>query len=102
VLDMAVPPLTMLVLVLVLETLLLGLFVALGGAALPLVLALAALAAVGTAVALSWWKFARQIVSLGELLRVPIYVLAKLPMYARFLKPGKREWIRTRRDDKSD
>jgi hypothetical protein len=32
----------------------------------------------------------------------PLYVIAKLPLYARFLRRGKREWVRARRDGHSE
>ena len=99
VLDLAVPPLTMLVLMLVGLTFVDGLFAALSGSYLPVGLAVAAVAMLGSAVALAWWRFGREIVSAGELLRAPVYVLAKLPLYARFFKRGKREWVRAERSD---
>ena len=99
VLDLAVPPLAMLVLMLVGLTFVDGLFAALSGSYLPLGLAVASVGMLGSAVALAWWRFGREIVSAGELLRAPVYVLAKLPLYARFFKRGKREWVRAERSD---
>jgi hypothetical protein len=68
-----------------------------GVSALPLWIALGALAAVAIGVLLAWRAHGRQIVSLGELLAVPAYVLAKVPMYARLLRKRQVEWVRTKR-----
>jgi cellulose synthase/poly-beta-1,6-N-acetylglucosamine synthase-like glycosyltransferase len=100
VLDLCVPPLTMLVMLLVVQAIVDAVVVALGGAPAALWLALLALAMVSLAVAVAWARFARHIVSLGELLGAPLYVLGKLPLYARFFKRGKREWVRTKRDER--
>lgn len=101
VLDLSVPPLTMLVLGLVLQAAVDAVFAALGGARAPLALAGAALAMLALAVVIAWWRFGREIVSLGELLRAPVYVLEKLPLYLRIVveRGGKRGWVRARRDD---
>ena len=101
-LDVCVPPLAFFVLLLVAQAAIDSVLWAVGGAALPLVLALAALAMVVAATKLAWLGFGRRIVSLAELLGAPLYILAKLPLYARFLRRGKREWVRARRDHRHD
>jgi len=101
-LDVSVPPLAFFVLLLVAQAAIDAVLWAVGGAALPLVLALAALAMVVAATKLAWLGFGRRIVSLAELLGAPLYILAKLPLYARFLRRGKREWVRARRDHRHD
>nr|HET7859965.1 glycosyltransferase family 2 protein [Caldimonas sp.] len=101
-LDVCVPPLALFVLLLVAQAAIDSLLWAAGGSAMPLALALAALAIVAGATLLAWLGFGRRIVSLAELLGAPLYVLAKLPLYARFLRRGKREWVRARRDHRHD
>ena len=100
--DLCVPPLTMLVMLLVLQAVVDASVLALGGAPAAFWIALLSLAMVTLAVGSAWVRFARHIVSLGELLGAPLYVLGKLPLYARFFKRGKREWVRTKRDDRRD
>ena len=100
VLDLCVPPLTVFVLVLLLQLVADVVLYALHGSATPLGLGFAALAMVGASIALAWWCFGRAIVSGGDLLAVPLYMLAKFPIYARFFKRGKREWQSARRGDK--
>ncbi len=98
-LDLCVPPLASLVLLLASGMALGTVLVALGGTAAPLALSLLAFAMLVAAVLLAWARFGRHIVSLKELLSVPGYVLAKLPLYARLFKGRQAEWVRTERDD---
>lgn len=99
VLDLCVPPLASLALLLMLGLMAALGVLALGGGLLPVALALLAIAMLGIAILLAWWRFGRAIVSLKELLSVPLYVLAKLPIYARIFKGRQAEWVRTKRDD---
>ena len=100
-LDLCVPPLAALVLALVGLTVGCAVLAACGGAKLPLALALVALALVLLSVAIARIAHARDVVSWGDLLAVPGYVAAKLPLYARFLRRRQVDWVRTRRDRKS-
>ena len=102
VLDLSVPPLTMLVMLLTVQSAVNAVAFGLGHSPAALKLALLALALVALAVAVAWARFARHIVSARELLGAPLYVLSKLPLYARFFKRGKREWVRTKRDQRRD
>jgi hypothetical protein len=97
-LDVCVPPLALFVLLLVAQAAIDAVLVAVGGSGVPLALALVAIALLATATLLAWLGFGRRIVSLAELLGAPLYVLAKIPLYARFVRGGKREWVRARRD----
>ena len=102
VLDLSVPPLTVLVMLLVLQTLADSALAAFGGSRLPVWIAAAALSMVGLTITLAWWRFGRGIVSIGDLVRVPLYVLAKVPLYARMFHRGNQEWVRTTRDNGQD
>ncbi|MGH8796773.1 MAG: glycosyltransferase family 2 protein [Caldimonas sp.] len=97
-LDLCVPPLASLVLLIVGLAVLAWVLLLAGGSALPLWIALGALGAVALGVLLAWRAHGRQIVSLGDLLAVPAYVLAKVPMYARLLRKRQVDWVRTKRD----
>jgi cellulose synthase/poly-beta-1,6-N-acetylglucosamine synthase-like glycosyltransferase len=97
-LDLSVPPLALLVLMLVLvgvSSTLLGLF---GQPVWPAMLAVAAFSMVAAAVLLTWRRFGRGVVTLAELLAVPVYMLAKLPTYLHWLLRRKMGWVRTARD----
>jgi cellulose synthase/poly-beta-1,6-N-acetylglucosamine synthase-like glycosyltransferase len=98
VLDLCVPPLASLALLLASGLAAGFLLLALGGTAVPLLLALLAITAFSFSILRAWQGFGRHIVSMLELLSVPSYVLAKLPIYARLLYSRQAEWVRTKRD----
>jgi len=96
-LDLAVPPLALLVL-----SGLVAVAVSLVGAWLSgawwsvLPLGLAAGAA-GMGLCVAWAVFARKRLSLRAMASIPVYVLKKLPIYAGFLLHRQRVWVRTER-----
>lgn len=47
-----------------------------------------------------WSRFGRDFCSLADLLKVPIYVLAKIPLYLKFILNRQRVWVRTDRDSR--
>jgi cellulose synthase/poly-beta-1,6-N-acetylglucosamine synthase-like glycosyltransferase len=97
-LDLSVPPLAMLALVQA-GTLVLALVLALLGiGSLPLVISGVTTAALGSSVLLAWSGWARDILSLSDLLGIPAYIVGKLPLYGRFFGNRQQEWIRTERD----
>lgn len=64
----------------------------------PLVLSLGALAAVGASVLLAWMTQGRELVPLRHALRIPGYVLWKLPLYVAFAARRKQAtWEQTER-----
>ena len=68
-----------------------------GGAGKPL-LAMIFLTSVFTlAVWRAWHGWGRDLIRGSEWLRLPIYMLAKLPVYASFLARRQKEWVRTDR-----
>lgn len=97
-LDLSVPPLSLLVIVW------LGAFILAVGAwrlgisgwpALGLAVAGGMLT---IAIAIAWLKFARQSLSVGMLLAIPIYLLWKIPLYLAFFIRPQSQWVRTARD----
>jgi len=44
-----------------------------------------------------WAKRGRDLVALSELLSAPWYIVAKLPMYLRFIVRRQKDWVRTDR-----
>ncbi|MBC7601783.1 MAG: glycosyltransferase [Ramlibacter sp.] len=98
-LDLMVPPLAALALVLV--ALLAFDFFWWSFSTDPFPFALAALAAVlfGMAVLAAWWHSGRHLVRPRELVGLPWYVAAKVPMYIRLFTRRQIEWVRTKRDD---
>jgi cellulose synthase/poly-beta-1,6-N-acetylglucosamine synthase-like glycosyltransferase len=97
-LDLAVPPLALLVLSLFGMCVATGAVAFAGGGAFPLVVAGLGLGLAGVAVLLAWLGWGRAVISFATLLSVPIYVLAKIPLYIRFWTRRQKEWVRTDRD----
>lgn len=96
-LDLSVPPLALLTLVVTVVWLASALFFLLTTMSLPLDIATAAAALLGAAVLLSWARYGRRIISLGNLAFAPVYALRKIPLYGRFLVARQMEWVRSDR-----
>jgi cellulose synthase/poly-beta-1,6-N-acetylglucosamine synthase-like glycosyltransferase len=52
----------------------------------------------GTAILISWAKFARSDLPLHQLFAVPFYIIWKIPLYLKFLIQPQKIWIRTERE----
>lgn len=98
VLDMLVPPLALLAMSLVGWTLVTFVLAVTAGWVAPFVLALLALAMLGAAIVVAQQRWADDVLSLGELARAPFLLLAKIPLYLRFLFKRQTDWVRTKRD----
>jgi cellulose synthase/poly-beta-1,6-N-acetylglucosamine synthase-like glycosyltransferase len=98
VMDMLVPPLALLAGLLVVVTLAQAIWALLTGWVAGLVLALLGVAALLVAIVAARHRFAAELIGLGELLKAPVYVLAKLPIYLSFVVRRQTEWVRTKRD----
>ena len=97
-LDLAVPPLALLVMIAGAATAAAGLATLLGVSSLPLAILLGALALVAIAVLGAWIKFGGERLPLRYAFVVPLYVLWKIPLYLTFFLRGKHKvWERTRR-----
>jgi len=94
-LDLLVPPTVLLLLLLVLATILVA---AAGGFGLPLQVLLGVEACLGSALLAAWWYHARAMLPLASLLRIPGYVIWKMPLLAQFVTRRERVWLRTERD----
>lgn len=103
-LDIMVPPLTLLLALSVFGLAATALLtVSLGLAPLALWIALINCLLVGAAISVAWYRFGREVLQVRRLLSVPGYVLSKLRLY-KALGGGKRSagWVRTdrKRDDR--
>jgi hypothetical protein len=47
----------------------------------------------------AWWMVGRDLLSIGDLLRVPANLFMKLPMYLKFISRRQKQWVRTERHD---
>jgi len=98
-LDLAVPPLALFAMVNVAALLLLLLLATTGLISWAPALALGAIGLIAaTALGLAWWREGRSVLRPAALVRIPLYALWKLPMYAGLVRKGAPgEWNRTAR-----
>ncbi len=99
--DLSVPPLALLSLLLFLLLLANSIFVLLGLVSpYTLMLSILLLLLLTIAVFLSWYKFAKDCLTLTDLIMVPFYILKKIPLYFSFINSRQKKWVRTDRNTK--
>lgn len=97
--DVCIPPLALLGALLLLNALLVSLFLAGGWVSQTTILvAGSAVVVFGSAIAIGWWRVGRRWVSAADLMMVPLYIAAKIPIYIGFVFRKPVSWIKTRRD----
>ncbi|HSI38071.1 MAG TPA: glycosyltransferase family 2 protein [Methylotenera sp.] len=98
VLDLCVPPLALLTLLVTVLSMIAIVMMLVTNALLPWLLGIPLLLLLGLAVLCAWTKFGKSILSISHLTYAPIYMLAKIPLYLRFLVKRQVEWVRSKRD----
>jgi len=97
-LDLAVPPLSLLAVLICAMLGLAGLSAILGLSSAPLIINVAATLGLLAAVFLCWLKFCRDVLSASALLSIPYYIIQKLHLYRDVLTRRKTtRWARTDR-----
>jgi cellulose synthase/poly-beta-1,6-N-acetylglucosamine synthase-like glycosyltransferase len=96
-LDLCVPPLSLLVTLWGILAVLTLVMRQLGYSSLALVMITGAGLLLGTSVLLAWLRFARRLLPFRTLASVPVYALAKLPLYLGFFVKRQKAWVRTER-----
>ena len=97
-LELCVPPLALLVLLGTLAMIAAAAAVPLLGASpLPALLLAGGLAWVVVCVNFAWIRFGRRAMPLASVLGAPRYALAKVPLYAAFVRRRETKWVRTAR-----
>jgi cellulose synthase/poly-beta-1,6-N-acetylglucosamine synthase-like glycosyltransferase len=97
-LDLCIPPLALLVMLNGIVFVLAVVAVLAGGAAWPAIVQVAIGIVAAFAVGLAWLREGRRFASAATLLRLPFYVLWKLPMYVGLARRGApKDWLRTGR-----
>jgi cellulose synthase/poly-beta-1,6-N-acetylglucosamine synthase-like glycosyltransferase len=96
-LDLAIPPLALFALVLMSTTAASAALAWYGASSFPLALVVLSAAFFALAIFVAWFRWARHVVSLSELLTAPLYALSKLPIYLKFWTQRQKAWIRTDR-----
>ena len=97
-LDILIPPLSLLVIIWLLETIIAFAAMAIGISSLPAIITAITGGLIISAVLLSWWQYGRSHLSLISLRAIPFYVLSKIPIYLKFLVQPRSRWLRTERD----
>jgi cellulose synthase/poly-beta-1,6-N-acetylglucosamine synthase-like glycosyltransferase len=54
------------------------------------------------AAAFAWSGWGRQVISLGELASIPLYILWKIPLYIGFVTKRETQWVRTERETQEE
>ncbi len=97
-LDMAIPPISLLMMLLAGMSLIAGIAVLFGFSSAALAISTTCIAALVLATFLSWLKYGRDILPPSAIIPVASYVLAKFPMYRRLLSSETPQWTRTDRE----
>jgi len=97
-LDLAIPPLSLLVMLWLAALILAIACSLLGTSVLPVILLSLGGVMLLLAIGLVWVGFGRSVLPLMTLLTVPFYVLWKIPLYFAFLVRPQKKWVRTERD----
>lgn len=97
-LDLAIPPLSLLMLTWLLALSLCTVGAICGTNPWPALLLGSAGVVLFLAILAGWYAHCREQIPLVTLLRAPIYMLGKLPIYVSFLGGQRSAWVRTERD----
>jgi cellulose synthase/poly-beta-1,6-N-acetylglucosamine synthase-like glycosyltransferase len=97
-LDLAIPPLSLLVIGLAAATATAAIGWLLGASAAPLATLLRASAVLMATIGAGWTVHCRQQVPLWAVLAAPFYIAFKMPIYLAFVVKRQQQWIRTERD----
>jgi cellulose synthase/poly-beta-1,6-N-acetylglucosamine synthase-like glycosyltransferase len=97
-LELCVPPLSLLAILTTLATALAALSIPLFHASpVPALLLAGGLAWVALCVVGAWLRFGRRAMPVASVLGAPAYALSKVPLYANFVRRCEKEWVRTAR-----
>lgn len=98
-LHLLVPPLALLFCIGFATLLVLG-ALALSGADIgPAIVVGAMMSASVLLLAIAWWREGRALLTARAILRIPLYVVWKIPVYLKLVRGAETEWVRTTRQD---
>jgi len=100
ILDLAVPPLALLTIILIGTFVSSLVYVAFEGISTLIYINLILLSLFLSSTLLAWYVWGRKVISFPDLLRVPFYVIKKIPLYISFLFKKEKSWVRTERNKK--
>ena len=96
-LDLMVPPLALLGLLAAAVWIASAIFWGFTHISFPLRVATIAIVLLALAVLMAWTRFGRRVISMGQLVLAPVYMVWKIPLYLRFLMARQLEWVRSKR-----
>jgi len=96
--DLSVPPVSLLILCAFSALGLTGVIGWWVGDLGPVCLLVGSLCLTALALLLGWVRFSRNTLPISAVVAIPVYILWKLPIYARFLTRQEKAWVRTERD----
>lgn len=94
---MLVPPLAMLMLLSIFTLLGVSMISLWSGYFAPLLVLLMSFLAALTSLIAAWWREGRDVITYKSLMRVPFYIVWKIPIYLGFFTSRQTDWNRTRR-----
>lgn len=97
-LDLIVPPLALLTIFNTTVMVLAIIFYTMSTDAVPLLLAVISNTVLFITVFLAWISVGKDILSLKQLLFLPLYLIQKIPLYIKFVFNRQVAWVRTKRD----
>lgn len=102
-LDLCIPPLSLLVLVTFVSTLIISIFGIFNAINFLVIYSLGLFFLLTSTVLTAWWQQGKDLLSIQDLLKLPIFILSKLGVYKKFVSGPQTLWVRTKRDgeDKS-
>ncbi|MBY0579677.1 MAG: glycosyltransferase family 2 protein [Burkholderiales bacterium] len=94
--DMMVPPLALQSMLMLLGLGISGL-AAWSGFALPFQIMLAGSISFGLALMAAWYRYAREVIGIEHVIRIPVYMLSKISVYVAYLFSREKNWVKTKR-----
>lgn len=97
-LDIALPPLALWSLLGLLLTVVTGIAALIGIGVLPLQIQLIADGVLLSSILIGWVGWGHELLSLAQLVAIPLYILWKIPIYLKALLKPETNWVRTKRN----
>lgn len=95
--DLCIPPLTLMLLIIMLSSA--GLLIAfmLGASVVPFYVSILSALLFGVSIVWAWWRFGREAMPSAVFLAIPFYVFSKIPILVSFFLKRQNSWVRTDR-----
>lgn len=101
-LDLMVPPLALQSVLLMAGLVVMGLAIPFGISSDPFMVLLGGCILFALVLTIVWYRFARAVITLRELMSIPAYIFSKLSVYTSYFFSRESKWIRTGRGDADD